>query len=87
VSRAQPRALVDVVAWGCAAFDVAPRRIRGHRDYAATTCPGGHLGRLIDDGTIRAAVRGRLRHGDVEKVRLCGAAGRRRVRAIARGTD
>ena len=34
-----------------------------------------------------AAVRGRLRHGDVEKVRLCGAAGRRRVRAIERGTD
>ena len=64
VSRAQLRALVDVVAWGCAAFEVAPRRIRGHRDYAATACPGGHLGRLIDDGTIRgragpAAVRRR----------------------------
>lgn len=87
VSRAQLSTLVDVVAWGCAVFDVAPRRIRGHRDYAATTCPGGHLGRLIDDGTIRAAVRGRLRHGHVEKVRLCGAAGRRRVRAIERGTD
>jgi hypothetical protein len=87
VPRAQFRALVDVVAWGCAAFDVAPRRIRGHRDYAATSCPGGHLGRLIDDGTIRTAVRNRLRQSDVRKVRLCGPAGRRRVRAIERGAD
>ena len=88
VARAQLRALVDVAVRGAARRSTSRRRgIRGHRDYAATACPGGHLGRLIDDGTIRAAVRGRLGHGDVEKVRLCGPAGRRRVRAIERGTD
>lgn len=85
VTSAQLRSLVNVLTWGCATFDVAPRRIRGHRHYAATACPGRRLGRLIADGTLRRAVRQVLADGGVGKSWLGGEAGRRRVAAIERG--
>lgn len=86
-SRAQVRALVDVLAWASKRYDVPLRRIRGHRQYADTACPGRALQRLIRNGTIRDRVRRRLRAGGVVLDRLCGRAGRRRVRRIENGTD
>jgi hypothetical protein len=85
-SRAQVRALVDVLAWACREFDVRPSRIRGHRYYAHTACPGSRLQSLLG-GTIQDRVRTRLGEGGVRLVGLCGDAGRRRVAAIERGED
>ena len=87
IPRAQVRALVDVLAWASARWDVPPYRIRGHRDYAATACPGQDLYNLIDRGPIRRRVRRRLAEGGVQLDGLCGRAGRRRVRQIENGTD
>lgn len=81
---AQLDAAIDVLAWASARFGVAPRTISGHRDHAATTCPGDALYRYIADGTIRRRVARRA--GSVRMVDLCGAAGRRRVRQIENGT-
>jgi N-acetyl-anhydromuramyl-L-alanine amidase AmpD len=86
VPRRQLRGLINVLAWACARFDVRPRTIRGHRDYAATACPGNNLQRLINTGAIRRRVRERL-HPGVDLDRLCGRAGRRRVNAIEEGRD
>ena len=78
-------AAVDVLAWACEHFDVGPRRIKGHRDHAATACPGDDLYRYIKSGAIERKVRRRL--GEVHMTRLCGREGRRRVRAIENGRD
>jgi hypothetical protein len=85
VPRAQLSAAIDLAAWGCARFDVAPRLISGHRDWAATTCPGDRLYRSLADGSFRRRVRRRL--GSVRLDPLCGRAGARRVRRIEAGTD
>lgn len=86
-TKAQVAALVDVLAWASERFGVRPGRIAGHRDYASTACPGDRLYRLIEDRTLRRRVRRRLRSGGVELERLCGTAGRRRVRRIEAGKD
>jgi hypothetical protein len=85
VSEAQLGATVDVLAWACARFDVSPATIRGHRDYAATLCPGAGLYRLIADGTMSRRVARRT--GGVRMTELCGRSGRRRVRRIENGID
>ena len=87
IARPQLRALVDVLAWACARFGVAPRTIGGHREYAATTCPGGNLQRRISSGVVQRRVRRRLAEGGVRLRRLCGEEGRQRVRAIESGND
>ncbi|MDQ3986546.1 MAG: peptidoglycan recognition protein family protein [Actinomycetota bacterium] len=82
VSDRQVRALVAVLAWAARRFEVPIRTIRGHRFYAATECPGDDLNRRITGGAIRRRVR---RSDRVTARRLCGDAGRQRVRAIERG--
>lgn len=86
LSGPQVAALVDVLAWASERFGVPPRTIRGHRDYAATACPGRRLYRVIENRRLRDRVRRRLDSGGVELVRLCGPAGRRRVRRIENGS-
>ncbi len=76
-------ATINVLAWASARFGVVPRTITGHRDHAATSCPGNALYRYIADGTIRRRVARRV--GNVRMVDLCGRAGRRRVTQIENG--
>ena len=85
VSAAQLDATINVLAWASARFDVAASTIRGHRDYAATSCPGKDLYHFIADGTVERRVARRA--GNVRMTDLCGRAGRRRVRQIENGTD
>jgi N-acetylmuramoyl-L-alanine amidase len=87
VPVAQLAALRDVLAWAVTNLDVPIRRIRGHRDYVATACPGNDLYRLVANGSLGRRVRRRIRHGGVDRVRLCGKEGRQRVAAIERGED
>jgi serine-type D-Ala-D-Ala carboxypeptidase/endopeptidase (penicillin-binding protein 4) len=58
---AQVEAIADLMAWAAARFDVPLDRIGGHYDYAATSCPGPHFRRLLEDGTFRRLVEERLR--------------------------
>jgi N-acetylmuramoyl-L-alanine amidase len=81
----QIASLVDVLAWAVRRYDVPVGRIKGHRDYASTACPGRRLYRLIEDGTLHARVRRRLRAGGVRLDEICGKAGRRLVRDIEAG--
>ena len=82
---AQLDATVDVLAWACTRYGIAPRSIRGHRAYASTLCPGAQLQRYLRDGTVRRRVARRL--GAVGMRDLRGRPGRRRVRRIENGTD
>ena len=62
---AQLAALETVLAWAAAAYGVGVDTIAGHGDYAATSCPGDAVRRLIEDGSLRRAVRARLGDGPV----------------------
>lgn len=46
--------LAEMVAWASMRFDVPVDQIAGHRDYAATPCPGDYLYAHIVDGSIAA---------------------------------
>ncbi len=56
-----------VLAWASSRFDVSPNRIRGHRDWAATACPGANLYAYVRDG-LAADVQAILDGGGVTLV-------------------
>jgi hypothetical protein len=60
-SRAQLESVAALMAWAVSRFDVPLDRIGGHYDYAPTTCPGVHLRKYLEDGTLRHDVEARLR--------------------------
>lgn len=72
VTEAQLSSLIDMLAWAADEFGVSPDTIRGHRDWAATTCPGDDLYSYLESGVVAQAVRARLAEGGVTLARLCG---------------
>jgi hypothetical protein len=48
----QIESLARMVAWGSERFDVPLSEVTGHRDHAATLCPGAALQALIVDGSL-----------------------------------
>jgi hypothetical protein len=59
-TSAQLEAITALMAWAVSRFDVPLDRIGGHYDYAPTTCPGTHLRKYLEDGTLRRDVETRL---------------------------
>jgi hypothetical protein len=62
-TQAQLDSLVTVLAWASEEFGVSPGTISGHRDHAATACPGGNLYPYIASGDLEADVRAALGSG------------------------
>ncbi len=85
IPDAQLAALADVLAWASRQYGVSPATIAGHRDYAATTCPGSNVAALVADGTLRASVEQRTAAGGLSLSLLCGQAGLDRVADIEAG--
>ncbi len=65
-TEAQIDSLVAVLAAAAQEYRVSPSTISGHRDHAATSCPGTHLGSLIDSGEIQAKVEDLIARGGAE---------------------
>lgn len=65
---AQLDSLVAVLAGASQEFGVPPSTISGHRDHAATSCPGTHLGALIDSGEIARQVEALIAAGGADLV-------------------
>ncbi len=85
VPEDQFAALVDLVAWAIDQFGIELDAIAGHRDLAATACPGASLYSLMQDGTLQARASERLAAGGVRLVQLDDAASRERVAEIEAG--
>ena len=68
LSDAQLAALVDLLAWASVEFGVDPREFTGHRDHAATACPGSVVHDMLQSGEIADLVRQRLADVDIELV-------------------
>ena len=61
-TQAQINAIADLMAWAFKEFDVPLERLGGHYNYATTTCPGQHLRKYLEDGTLRRMIEERLQH-------------------------
>ncbi|HEM60901.1 MAG TPA: N-acetylmuramoyl-L-alanine amidase, partial [Chloroflexi bacterium] len=55
INEAQLAAVVDLASWLCYEYSIPPQEIRGHKDYAATSCPGTNLYRYLANGHIVTA--------------------------------
>lgn len=86
VPDAQLASLAAVLAWAAVAHDVALDTIRGHRDWAATSCPGDRLYPLVADGTLARMAVDVIGRGGAELTVDCGDAARQRVAAIEEGS-
>ena len=82
IPQAQLDSLIDVLAWAAAQFDVSPQTISGHRDWAATTCPGDDLYSHVASGSMQETVEERIAAGSVRMEEVCGTEGAARVVAI-----
>ncbi len=65
-SAAQLDSLVKVLAWAAVHYGVSPATIAGHRDYAATSCPGKYLEDRITSGELRSQVEALIAQGGVD---------------------
>jgi hypothetical protein len=65
---AQLDSLTRVLAAASEEFAVSPETISGHRDHAATTCPGTHLHALIASGELQGAVQALIDRGGVDLI-------------------
>jgi hypothetical protein len=65
-TAAQVESLERVLAWASEEFQISPSTISGHRDHAATTCPGTHLHAIIESGELQRAVAGLIDAGGIE---------------------
>lgn len=63
---AQIRSLESVLAWASQEYGIPTTEIRGHRDYAATTCPGTHLYELLHSGVLQDSVQDLIDDGGVD---------------------
>lgn len=67
-TQSQLESLTGVLAWASEEYGIPTSTIAGHRDHAATTCPGTHLHALIESGDLRDGVDDLIAEGGVELV-------------------
>ncbi len=84
ISSEQYARLVQMVAWGAAEYAIDPATVQGHRDLAATSCPGDNLYPLIAAGTLASDV---ASTDVVSPTSLCGTEAETLVAAIESGTN
>lgn len=78
----QQSSMVDLLAWAAVEYAADPSEIRGHRDYAETSCPGNAVYSLIAAGDLTEAVQARIGEGPIRLVYLRGEAALQRVAEI-----
>ncbi len=66
---AQWAATLAMTAWGCRTYGIDPHTVRGHRDLAATSCPGDAVATRIESGEL---ARGVTAHPTVALDTMCG---------------
>jgi len=56
VTPEQLDSVVQLCAWLCSQYNIPPERIKGHKDYAETLCPGRDFYPYISSGNIKRRV-------------------------------
>jgi len=73
-------------AWAAQRYAISPDRLAGHRDFAATSCPGANLYAHIASGDIETRIQTVLAAGGGSLERACGPEATARVAAIEAGS-
>jgi hypothetical protein len=81
----QLEALARLIAWASVRHGIPTSTISGHRDHAATACPGQSVYVAVQNGSLRQRVDDIIASGPVELVRLSEVEGAARVKAIEAG--
>ena len=85
VSEAQLRGTAIVFAWAAKTFNVSSSTLKGHRDFAATSCPGANLYAHLSSGDLKRRIDNLLAAGRVDLRQFCGPDAAARVTAIEAG--
>lgn len=87
ISDAQVGGVAGLLAWASNRFGVSSATIRGHRDWASTSCPGSGFYPMVADGTLAARVEALIAAGGVVLDAVCGTEGDALVTAIEAGQE
>ncbi|QLL08792.1 peptidoglycan recognition protein family protein [Mycobacterium vicinigordonae] len=85
VSPAQVRGIATAFAWAAQTYRIATGTLKGHRDFAETSCPGTNLYAQLTSGELRTQIDSLLAAGGVDLQPFCGPEAVARVRAIEAG--
>lgn len=85
VTEAQLNGAATAFAWGAQTFHLPIETLAGHRDFAATACPGADLYAHLASGDLKRRVCELLAAGPVDLRPLCGTEAALRVAAIEAG--
>ncbi|BBZ01940.1 hypothetical protein MCHIJ_13770 [Mycolicibacterium chitae] len=86
VTPEQLEGAAKAFAWAASTFNVSLDELKGHRDFAATACPGADLYSKVKSGELKGLVTDLLARGPVELREICGPEAAERVAAIEAGT-
>lgn len=85
VSEDQLHGAAMAFAWAAQRFSITTDVLRGHKDFAATACPGANLYSHITSGALKRRVDDLLAAGRVDLAMICGPEAAERVAAIEAG--
>lgn len=85
VSEPQLHGTALAFAWAAQNFHVKSDTLAGHRDFAATSCPGANLYAHLSSGDLKRRIDTLLTGGGVNLERFCGSDAAARVAAIEAG--
>lgn len=87
IPERQLDALARLLAWAVQRYGLSVEQISGHKDHAATACPGEALYTRLQSGDLASRVSGYLAAGPWELSLVCGPEAFARVRAIEAGAS
>ena len=73
ITEAQLNSAALVFAWAAQTFHIASDTIAGHRDFAATSCPGANLYAHVSSGDLNRRIGDFLAAGTVDLRPVCGS--------------
>jgi hypothetical protein len=85
VSEAQLHGAALAFAWAAQKFGIATSTLAGHRDLAATSCPGANLYAHLASGDLKRRIDDLMAAGGVNLQPFCGPDAAARVAAIEAG--
>lgn len=74
--------VAQAMAWAADTFQVSLDGVVGHRDFAATSCPGDNLYTYLTDGSLQRRAQELIDAGGVDLVPVCGSEAQRLLSTI-----
>ncbi|OBF48806.1 peptidoglycan recognition family protein [Mycolicibacterium monacense] len=85
VSNEQLNSAALAFAWAAQRFEIPTDTLAGHKDFAATSCPGADLYSYLTAGDLKRRVDEMVAAGPVNLQQVCGAEALEKVAAIEAG--